>query len=220
MALEKANGEWIYQLDADEVTTSKLAKEILAVINMDNEELRLRRPEDMKKWKLFTRHQKAIEKRDGQIGKKTGEIVAFFIPRINMFLGAPLKYAGVYPDPAIRLVKKGKAFFPAVSVHEIMKIDGEVAWLFNDMEHFDSPTLRRYLERANRYTSLTAKDFKEKGVSKNLIKLFYYSVTKPIMVFMKLYLRHKGFKDGIRGFLWSIFSALHFPLAYYKYYTE
>lgn len=220
VALDKANGEWILQMDADEVITPDLADEIKEVIKMSDQEILERRPKNMRLWRLFMRHEKAIEERDGKIGKDTGEVVAFFIPRLNMFLGRPLIHAGVYPDPAIRLVKKGKAHFPAKSVHEIMEIDGEIAWLYNNMEHHDSPTFRRYLARANRYTDLTANEFEQKKLSKKINVLIYYSFIKPFIVFMNLFFRHKGFLDGIAGFLWSGFSALHFPIAYYKYWTR
>ncbi|HEX6977554.1 MAG TPA: glycosyltransferase family 2 protein [Patescibacteria group bacterium] len=217
-AIEKAKGDWILQLDADEVVIKELAEEIKEVINMTSEEICRRRPSSMKKWRLFQRHQSIIEERDGKLGEK-GEIVAFFIPRLNMFLGKPLIHAGVYPDAVIRLIKNGKAYLPAKSVHEQMKIQGEVAWLFNDLEHYDSPTFSRYLSRANRYTSLTAAEFKVKKVSKNFLSLIYYSFLKPFSVFVNLYIKNKGFEDGMRGFVWSIFSAFHFPIAYFKYWS-
>jgi len=216
-ALDRATGDWILQLDADERVTTALAKEIREVIEMSNEGIRARKPESRKKDKLFKRHQKLIEQRDGSIGKKTGEITAFFLPRVNFFLGKPLTYAGVYPDANIRLIKKGKGRFPAKSVHEQMQVNGEVAWLFNDLEHHDSPTIRRYIERANRYTDLTAAEFREQKVPKNVFVFLYYSTIKPLFVFLKLFIRHKGILDGMRGFIWSLFSALHFPIAYFKY---
>jgi len=219
-ALDKASGDWILQLDADERVTPELGKEIKEVIQMADNEIKTRRPKNKKKWRLLQKHQQLIEKRDGKVGERTDDVVAFFVPRKNIFLGKPLVHAGVYPDGVIRLIKKGKAYFPAKSVHEQMIIDGEVAWLFNDLEHHDSPTLARYLERANRYTDLTAKEFEQKKLSKNIFVLFYYSFMKPMFVFIKLYFRHKGFLDGIRGFLWSVFSALHFPIAYFKYYVK
>jgi glycosyltransferase involved in cell wall biosynthesis len=217
-AIDAAMGEWILQLDADEVVTPQLAHEIKEVINLTNEEIKNRKLAP-KKAQLFNRHMEVIEKRDGRLGINTGEVVAFFIPRLNMFLGKPLRYAGVYPDPAIRLIKKGKAYLPAKSVHEIMEIKGEVAWLENDMLHYDSPTLKRYLDRANRYTSFTASQLADAKTKRNLINFLKYMFIKPVFTFVNLYFRHKGIKEGIRGFLWSMFSALHFPLAYFKYYT-
>src|SRR3989344_5515605 len=193
-AIDKAKGDWILQLDADERVTDELAKEIVEVINSSNEELLKRvlllpatgyRIPDTDKLSLFRRHQRLIEQREGSLVKKTGQVVAFFIPRVNYFLRKPLIHAGVYPDPAIRLVKKEKAFFPAKSVHEIMKIDGEVSWLKNDLEHHDSPTLKRYFKRLNRYTDLHARELKSKKTPKNLLYGLYYSFILPLFVFLK-----------------------------------
>jgi len=209
-ALEKATRDWILQLDADEVVTPELAKEIISTINgtppkVNNE--------------LFKRHQSLVEKRDGAIGKKTGEVVGYFIPRRNIFLGKPLIHAGVYPDGVIRLVKNGKARFPQKSVHEQIQLDGEVAWLSGDLLHYDSPTLKRYLSRLNRYTDLQAQELNEQRISKNIFRLVTYTICKPIYTFLNLYFRHLGLLDGAAGFLWSFFSAMHFPIAYFKYLT-
>lgn len=211
-ALEKATGDWILQLDADEVVTTQLANEVRRLVT--------RNTLPKKPSELFIRHQKLVEERDGKIGKDTGEVVAFFIPRLNYFLGRPLRHAGAYPDGVIRLVKRGKAHFPQVSVHEQIEVDGEVAWLVSDLEHHDSPTLGRYLSRLNRYTDLKAMEFKEQKLPKNIFTLFSFSFIKPFLVFLNLYFRHKGFLDGMRGFIWSLFSSLHYPIAYFKYWSE
>jgi len=219
-AVDYAAGDWILQLDADEKVTPKLALEIREVIKLNNKELKGRIFEDKKKLSLFKRHQQMVEQRDGPIGKKSAEIAAFFIPRVNYFLGKPLKHAGLYPDGVIRLFKKGKAFFPAKSVHEQMEVNGEVGWLFNELEHHDSPTFKKYLTRMNRYTELTSEEFKSKDLNLNSLTLFNYSTIKPLSIFLNLYIRHLGFLDGTRGFLWSLLSSLHYPLAYYKYWQK
>jgi len=209
-ALERATGDWILQLDADEVVTPSLAKEIVSVVKGSPPVVRN---------SLFLRHQKLIEKRDGPIGKKTGEVVGYFIPRRNIFLGRSLIHAGVYPDGVIRLVKNGKARFPQKSVHEQMELDGEVGWLASDLEHYDSPTLKRYLARLNRYTDLRARELENNKVSKGIVSFLLFTVYYPLITFFKLYFRHLGFLDGVSGFLWSFFSATHFPIAYIKYLT-
>lgn len=219
-AIDKAKGTWILQLDADERVTPLLSKEIKLVVNMKNEDIKKKRITDNKKAKLFERHKRIIEQREGKLGKKTGEIVAFFIARKNFFIGKPLKYAGVYPDGVIRLIKNGKARLPGISVHELMEVDGEVSWLDNDLEHHESPTLRRYIERANRYTDLHAQELKDKKLSKNVFTFLNYTLIKPCITFLMLFIRHRGILDGMRGFLWSLFSAWHFPIAYYKYWVN
>jgi hypothetical protein len=187
---------------------------------MTDEEILARRPDDSHQWQLFQRHMQVLESQRGKLGKSTGEVTAFFLPRLNIFLGKPLIHAGVYPDPAIRLVKNGKARFPSRDVHEIMEFDGEVAWLFNYEEHHDSPTLSRYIMRLNRYTDLHADQLREQHVKKDVWSYIHYVIIKPKLTFLKLFIIHAGFKDGMRGFLWSTFSAWHFPIAYWKYITE
>lgn len=219
-AMEKAHGDWILQLDADEVVTPALAAEIKETIVMSNDEILNRKITGGRKWKLFRKHQAIIEARDGKIGKDTGEVVGFFIARKNIFMGRPLIHAGVYPDGVIRLVRNGKARFPQKSVHEQMELNGEVSWLKNDLEHYDSPTFKRYLARANRYTNLTAQKFENQKISKGFVSFIFYTFFKPFFVFINLYFRHLGFLDGVQGFIWSFFSALHFPIAFYKYITK
>ena len=210
-ALEQAQGEWILQLDADEVVTKELAKEIVSTVHG--------LPPTVHN-KLFNKHQMLIEQRDGVIGKQTGETVGYFIARRNMFLGKPLIHAGVYPDGVIRLVKKGKARFPSKSVHEQIELEGEVGWLSGDLLHYDSPTLKRYLSRLNRYTDLKAQELKSSKIPKNIFSFLRFTFLLPTYYFLLLFIRHKGFLDGVNGFLWSFFSALHYPIAYFKYVTN
>jgi glycosyltransferase involved in cell wall biosynthesis len=205
-ALNYATGDWILQLDADEIVTPELAREIKYILTLEDDGIddyeKQQKQKHPRKTKLFQRHQALNEKHDGYVGEPSDEIVAFFIPRKNYFMGKPLIHAGVYPDGVIRLIKRGKASFPAKSVHELMEIDGRVAWLFNDLEHHDSPSLKRYIERANRYTDLAAGELKQKHVPLNVVYLLNYSLVKPLVVFLKLYIRHRGYKDGMRGFIW------------------
>lgn len=214
-ALEAATSDWILQLDADERVTPQLAGEIKEVLKMTDEEIR-KRPVDLKKKELFLRHQRLIEKRDGMIGTKAGKIVAFFIPRKNNFLGKFMTHAGTYPDGVVRLVKNGKAHFPAKSVHEQIQISGRVDWLYNDLIHLSNPTLAEYIAGADKYTNLLADELSQKGAKFNPLLAIYYLLIKPIATFFILFVRHKGILDGIHGFLFSLFSALHYPVAYIK----
>jgi glycosyltransferase involved in cell wall biosynthesis len=235
-AIDKAQGGWILQLDADERVTLELANEIKSVIRQTNKQLKdriLSRSREngkqlTKKQKLFLRHQRLIEQREGHLasgseslkarrGRSIGEVVAFFIPRMNFFLGKPLIHGGVYPDGVIRLFKNGKARLPGRSVHELMEIDGEVGWLFNDLEHHESPTLKRYLNRNLRYIELVVDQMKEDKLEKNLFNTLNYIFIKPTFTFVSLFIRHKAILDGYRGFIWSFFSSLRFSRAYLKY---
>lgn len=214
-ALDLASNGWILQLDADERVSPELADEIMNTINLSGYEIE-KYQNNLPLKKLFQKHQKLIEERDGKIGSE-GNYVAFFIPRLNYFLGRYLKYGGVYPDGVIRLVKKNKAHFPCKDVHEQMLIAGKVGWLQNPLYHIDSPTFKRYLQRNNRYIDLMANDFAAKKMKKNFYSSLKYFIILPSWWFMLTYIRHKGFLDSWQGFIFSLFSALRFARAYLKY---
>lgn len=216
IAIDMAKNDWILQLDADEIVTSKLATEIKKVVSMSGQELEEYQT-SLADINLFLRHQKLIEERDGRVGDEIGDYSAFFIPRRNYFLGKYLKYGGTYPDPAIRLIKKGKAYLPCKDVHEQMVVEGRVGWLQNYMKHNDSPTFTRYLERNNRYIDLMVREMISKKLGKNILGVISYFLVKPVGWFIWTLLRHKGVLDGFQGVVFSFFSALRYPRAYWRY---
>lgn len=215
-AFDLCTGEWVLYLDADERISKKLGEEIIKVIGMSREQLE-EYQRNLKKSKLFLRHLKVLENRDGKIGTETGEYSAFFFPRLNFFLGKFLKYGGVYPDGVIRLFRKGKAYLPCKDVHEQMIVNGRVGWLDNDLIHYDSITLDRYLKRNSRYIDLMVEDFRKEKLKVNLINFVTYIFIKPASWFLTTTLRNKGILDGYQGIVFSFFSALRFSRAYWRY---
>ncbi len=215
-SFDHSKGEWILYLDADERVSKELASEIKRVISMDNNSLE-QYQDKVKNKKLFLRHQKLLEQRDGAIGELQGEYVAFFFPRLNYFLGKYLRYGGVYPDGVIRLFKNKKAYLPCKDVHEQMVVKGRVGWLQSDLLHVDSPTFSRYIKRNTRYVNLIADDLKRSNVGKNPYQFIIYCFVKPLTWFFMTQIRHKGILDGVQGIIFSFFSALRFPRAYMEY---
>jgi len=152
-----------------------------------------------------------------KISSSTHEVNGYYLPRRNIFWGHPMKKTGVYPDYVIRLFKNGKGSFPCKSVHEQILIDGQVGYLKEPLLHYSYQTLKDYWKKADAYTSLTAKELKEKKVKKTIIHAFLYGVVYPTKTFLTLYIRNQGFVDGLYGFLFSFFSALHQPIAFWKH---
>ncbi|MDD4785489.1 MAG: glycosyltransferase family 2 protein [Candidatus Shapirobacteria bacterium] len=142
---------------------------------------------------------------------------AFWIPRKNYFLGTFLKKGGQYPDPTIRFYKNGKGRLPCVDVHEQAKIDGEIGWLKNDLEHYADTSFSKYLLRHNRYTTLLAQELQDKKTPLNFINFINFYLIKPSWWFFISFFRHRGYVDAFPGFVFSYFSALRFPIAYTKY---
>lgn len=144
----------------------------------------------------------------------------FWVNRSNWFLGGFLTKGGAYPDRVIRLIRRGRGRLPELTVHEQIEVDGEVGFLNNDLLHFADPSFSRYLERANRYTTETALFIKEKNPGRGPLAIINYMVIKPLASFLAIYLRHKGYRDGLRGFIWALFSASHHFFAYVKYWER
>jgi len=185
MGIDACKGDWILQLDADEIVTPELKNEIISYLKKDIKEVKEN---------------------------------AFWIPRKNYFLGTFLKKGGQYPDPTIRFYKNGKAHLPCKDVHEQAKVDGELGWLKNDLAHYADTSFSLYLLRANRYTTLLAKELQEKKQEIGILPFIDFYIFKPIFWFLKTFFRHRGYVDGFPGFVFSFFSAMRFPIAYTKYY--
>jgi glycosyltransferase involved in cell wall biosynthesis len=140
----------------------------------------------------------------------------YYLPRKNYFLGHWLSKGGQYPDFVIRLFRRGKGEFPAKNVHEQIHIEGSIGHAKHALEHFTSRTKEDYWRKADAYTTLTAKAWKKEGITIQPLNFFRYMIWMPVVTFLKLFVRHKGFVDGWWGFLFAWYSALHFPIAYQK----
>jgi glycosyltransferase involved in cell wall biosynthesis len=222
-AIEKAKGEWILQLDADEELSEKLKQEIKEITQDRTSE---------------------VEERSRRISKVN---VAYWIPRKNWFLNRFLMKGGQYPDYTIRLYKNGYARFPCKDVHENvevidnsklktqrfekMKIENslktenyklKIGHLKNPILHYADPDFSRYLMRWDRYTTLEVQNpkFKVQNENKNqFLMLLEYFCWKPKLTFFSMYFRHLGFMDGFAGFVFALFSAIRFWVIYIKYRT-
>jgi glycosyltransferase involved in cell wall biosynthesis len=196
LAIKKCKGDWILQLDADERLTPELKEEIAQVLSGSYF--------GYTDWRSSKKYQADTPP------------VAYWLKRRNYFLGHYFTKSGQYPDPVIRLFRRGFATLPAKSVHEQMKVNGPLAWLKSDLDHFATPTFSRYIQRENRYSSLTAQELKDGGVTINPFSFINYIFIKPLSTFLAIYLRHKGFQDGFSGFVFALFSGLHHALSYIK----
>ncbi len=150
-----------------------------------------------------------------QIIRENPEPNGFWIPRANFFLGKFLKKGGAYPDRTLRLYRRGKGDLKADNVHEQATVEGSVGVLKNDLFHYSNPTFADYIEkRFNRYTDEMAARAKNPG-------FFDYVFWRPLVDsnqgFLTIYFRHLGILDGFPGFVWALMSALHYPIAYFKW---
>jgi glycosyltransferase involved in cell wall biosynthesis len=181
MANAAAQGEWILQLDADEVVSESLFTEIQNIINSKS------------------------------------DFNGYWMPRLNYFLGRFLKKGGQYPDYTLRLYRRGLGDLPGKDVHEQAVVTPPVGYLKSDLLHYGTPDFENYLTRYNRYTSLISQDIKSPI---NIFSATNYLFWKPLKEFLWIYIRHRGYVDGIPGFIFALFSAWRFSVAYIKHWQK
>ncbi|MCJ7804128.1 glycosyltransferase family 2 protein [Patescibacteria group bacterium] len=143
--------------------------------------------------------------------------VAYWLKRKNYFLGRYLQKGGQYPDPVIRLFKKGQARIPEESVHQQLEVDGGIGWLENDLLHWATPTFSRYWMRERRYSTLEALQMLDERLSLNPLNWLKYLYFRPKRTFFLIFIRCKGFVDGWPGFVFAFFSGFHHAWAFGKY---
>jgi glycosyltransferase involved in cell wall biosynthesis len=176
-AMEKAAGDWVLQLDADEALEEELADEI-------NREL-----------------------------AQNGELVGYWIPRKNFFLGRWIKHGGFYPDPKLRLIRRGAGKFEEYGAHPTIKVNAPTGRLKHALIHNAYPTLRGYIDHMNSYSSSGAEVAATKGHHRfNLLNI----VARPKLTFLYNYIFRLGFLDGREGFLLHLYHAVYVSWKYAK----
>jgi glycosyltransferase involved in cell wall biosynthesis len=131
---------------------------------------------------------------------------AWRIPRLNHFLGCPLRHGGYWPDPKLRLFRCGAAKFADRPVHESMEMTGKpagpVGQLKGHLIHHCYPTLSDYIEHMNRYSSIAAEAIVASGrAGHSWPWLAWNALFNPAATFLYNYVFRLGFLDGRAGFL-------------------
>ena len=205
-AIDKARGDWILSLDADEEIGPGLASEILAAI--------YGRLDDPMNGDSLEIAEKVMATEEPQAKGTLTSTVGFWIPRRNFFLGRPLKHGGFWPDPKLRLFRRGAAHFESRLVHEDAKLtEGISGQLQHPLLHHSYPTLSDYIDHMNRYSSLGAEMAVAKG--QGSFSLFNI-VLRPAATFFYNYFLRLGFLDGREGLLLHLYHAVYVSWKYSK----
>jgi glycosyltransferase involved in cell wall biosynthesis len=142
---------------------------------------------------------------------------AYSIPRLNHFLGRPLRHGGYWPDPKLRLFRRGAARFAESPVHETMEATGLVGELRNPLIHHCYPTLNEYIEHMNRYSTLAANSLVSASrASTSWSWLVWNSILNPAATFLYNYVFRLGFLDGRAGLLQHVNHSFYIHWKYAK----
>jgi len=142
---------------------------------------------------------------------------AYRIPRLNHFLGRPLRHGGYWPDPKLRLFRRGAARFQNQPIHETMQADGPVGLLKSHLIHHCYPTIDDYREHMDRYSTIAARALVESGrAGRSRVWLFWNARLNPAATFLYNYIFRLGFLDGREGLLQHLNHSAYIRAKYEK----
>jgi len=143
---------------------------------------------------------------------------AYWIPRLNLILGCWMRHGGVYPDPKLRLFRRGTARLREdTEPHATPKWDGLTGRLKSHMLHYAYPNLAVYLEHMDRYSSASVPLLLRRGkTSRSLPAFLLNTFLNPLATFIYNYFLRLGFLDGREGFLFHLYHSVYVSWKYAK----
>src|SRR6202045_3352160 len=136
------------------------------------------------------------------------------LPRKNLFLGRWIRHGGFYPDPKLRLFRRGQGFVTGHDPHDRCELKPAASVEPPQRtHHYTFPTLSPYLNHMNRYSSLDAQLAVSKGHRNSSVVNI---VLRPLATFVYNYFIRLGFLDGREGLLLHLYHAGYVSWKYTK----
>jgi glycosyltransferase involved in cell wall biosynthesis len=141
----------------------------------------------------------------------------YWIPRKNLFMGKWTRFGGFYPDPKLRLFRRGCGFMTGAEPHPRIdlkpEVDQNTRCLKNPMVHDAYPSLSSYMAHMNSYSSAGARAAVADGYRGFSILDI---VLRPTATFIYNYFFRLGFLDGREGLLLHLYHAVYVSNKYAK----
>jgi glycosyltransferase involved in cell wall biosynthesis len=179
-AVDEAKNDWVLSLDADEVVSGELNKEILEY--------------------------KANPPANSENGKP--EIHGFFIPFSLIYEGRIMKHSGLRNEKHLRLFNRQQGRFSGRPVHESIEVSGPVGKLNGKIYHYSYLSLEHHVRKINAYTSLAAQDYAKNNRKFTKARvMFRFPVTFFIYYFLRGCYRD-GYPGFLWAFMAAFYGSL------------
>ena len=132
------------------------------------------------------------------------------VPRKSLFISRFMRFSGWWPDRTKRLFKKNSAQFTRHNVHEHLITKCEIGHLNEPLIHYSYRDFETVLKKINVYSSLGAKDLKNRGKNSSLKKALFHA----IWAFIRTYFLRLGILDGREGFILAVMNT---EATFYRY---
>lgn len=142
----------------------------------------------------------------------------YFVNRVVLFMGRPIRHGGLYPSWNLRFFQRGKCRYEDRSVHEHMVCDGQTRYLRNEMLHIRGESVHEWIRKHIRYADLESDEWvklrygQEAGASAERLftrtlryrqylrrEVWPRTPLKPLLRFFYMYFLRLGVLDGGAG---------------------
>lgn len=142
----------------------------------------------------------------------------YFVNRLLLFMGRPIRHGGLYPSWNLRFFKRGKARYEDRSVHEHMICDGPTEYMRHQMLHVRCETMTQYIDKHIRYADLESNEWvkQQTGQSqgaqtgqlfRDILRyrqwirrnIWPHTPFRPMLRFIYMYIFRLGILDGRPG---------------------
>ena len=137
---------------------------------------------------------------------------AYLLERHNVFHYNKATHGSMRSDKVLRLMPKDGATIQG-EVHEKFISAYPEAEIHGKLFHYTYDNWTQYLNKMNRYTSIAAEQYYEKGKYCYFVKDI---ILRPVWAFFKVYILQKGFLDGKIGFILSLYHYVYSVTKYVK----
>ena len=183
-AIPQATHAWVLVLDADERVSEDLARAISKA---------LRNP--------------------------TAAAAAFRVRRRSFVFGHAIRYCGWQHDVLVRLFRRDTCRYDTRRVHAAVEVNApnghpnsQIADLDGSLLHYTYWDFGQFMQKLDRYTTLSALDLQERGVRATATRL----LLRPPLRFLRQFIFRQGFRDGLPGVLVCGLAATNVFLKYAK----
>lgn len=144
-----------------------------------------------------------------------GDIIAFSFMRLNHLAGCPVRHAGAYQS-LLRLYRRDKARYCEPDVHDHLKLQGITCQLAAEIYHFPFSTGSQMIERALFYGEKESALFLAERPAVSAREIHDQLVWKALKSFWKMYVKKRGYKDGLHGLVWSLCMVIGSQIRWIK----
>jgi len=140
--------------------------------------------------------------------------LGYYMNRLNLYCGRPIKTCGMYPDKKIRLWKKESGEWQGTNPHDkFVLANPEMAgFMKGDILHDTWPTYQALLTSVDKFATISAQHLKDR----NLIYLLFKMIFSPPFKFVKIYFFKVGFIMGVTGLTICYHQSREVFLKYFR----